>query len=186
VRAGSDAGETEGERMRQYPAARVVRGAVPRRRTAWVVLLALVLVGCVGDDEPRVPDLAVEHFDGGSVSLAQMTGEPLVVNFFASWCGPCVAEMPDLEQVHRERAGEIRMIGVNTQDARADARALVTETGVTYDLVWDDDGALFRAFGVIGMPSTFLVAPDGRIVYRHAGILTASMLAALIDDHLVG
>jgi cytochrome c biogenesis protein CcmG, thiol:disulfide interchange protein DsbE len=159
------------------------RAPGPVHLGAWLLVVATA-IACTAGDDPRVPDVTVEHFDGSSVSLADHAGEPLVINFFASWCGPCVAEMPDLEAVHRERAGAIRMIGVNTQDAPADARALVDETGVTYDLVWDPDGELFREFGVVGMPSTFLVDRDGRIVYRHAGILTAATLGALIDEHL--
>jgi cytochrome c biogenesis protein CcmG, thiol:disulfide interchange protein DsbE len=116
--------------------------------------------------------------------LADLDGEPLVVNFWASWCPPCVAEMPDFERVHQQVQGEVRFVGLNTQDNRADADRLVEQTGVTYDLALDPDGALFSDFEVVAMPSTFLVDEHGAIVHRHSGLLTETALRELIAEHL--
>lgn len=130
-----------------------------------------------------VPALEVESFDGGTVSLTDYSGRPLVVNFWASWCPPCIAEMPDLESVHRATSGEVAFVGVNTQDTPDRAAELVDETGVTYDLVRDPDGELARAFEVFGMPSTFYVDADGVIVGRHTGLLTRDALADDLHEH---
>lgn len=134
---------------------------------------------------PPVPDRRFDTFGGDELSLAELTGAPLVVNFWASWCPPCVAEMPDLERVHAELGEEVRFIGINTQDSLEQAQTLITQTGVTYDLGLDPDGALFGDFEVVAMPSTFFVAADGAIVHRHAGLLTEQQLRDLIDEHLV-
>jgi cytochrome c biogenesis protein CcmG/thiol:disulfide interchange protein DsbE len=131
-----------------------------------------------------VPDVEVEDFDGATVSLGDHTGTPLVVNFWASWCPPCIAEMPDLEAVHQLAGDRVRFLGVNTQDTPQRATELVADTGVTYDLVRDPDGELFRAFEVFGMPSTFYVAPDGTIVGRHTGLLTREALVDDLAEHL--
>lgn len=135
---------------------------------------------------PPVPERPFETFDGEELSLADLTGTPLVVNFWASWCPPCVAEMPDLERVHVDLADEVRFIGLNTQDSLQQAQALVTQTGVTYDLGLDPEGALFSDFEVVAMPTTFFVDDAGVIVHRHAGLLTEQQLRDLIDEHLVG
>jgi cytochrome c biogenesis protein CcmG, thiol:disulfide interchange protein DsbE len=163
---------------------------VRRRRllVAAAVIAALLVVACTctteGSAVPSVPDRGFETFDGASTSFAAYEGEPLVVNFWASWCPPCVAEMPDFERVHRDVREGVRFVGVNTQDAREDADRLAEQTGVTYDLALDPDGDLFRDFEVVAMPSTFFVDAQGAVVHRHAGLLTEQQLRELIDEHL--
>ena len=124
------------------------------------------------DPGQPLPDLEVAWFDGSTSALADRAGTPLVVNFWASWCAPCIDEMPDLEQVHRLADGDVVVIGVNMQDRPERAAKLVDETGVTYDLIRDPDAELSRAFGVRGLPATFYVDADGRIVHGHTGVLT--------------
>ena len=121
--------------------------------------------------------------DGGLATFADFTGKPVVVNFFASWCEPCRAEMPDFAQVHAELGDDVTFLGVSLRDSEGDARALLEETGVTYQVARDPSGSLAEAFGVVNMPSTFLLDADGRIASARAGILTAdelrSQLAAI-------
>ena len=157
------------------------------------VAIALAVAACGSGDEgsgadagPPVPDRAFETFDGAETTLADYVGEPLVVNFWASWCPPCIAEMPEFERVHQARGDEVRFIGLNTQDDLAQAQDLVVQTGVTYDLGLDPDGELFRDFEVVSMPSTFFVNESGAIVHQHAGIMDEAQLQAVIDEHLVG
>jgi chorismate synthase len=115
---------------------------------------------------------------------ANDTDKLRLINFWATWCGPCIAEMPDLERVHADRGDEVRFIGINTQDDLADAQALAEQTGVTYELGFDPDGALFSDFEVVAMPSTFFIDAAGGIVHRHAGLMTEQQLRDLIDEHL--
>lgn len=126
-----------------------------------------------------VPATPLTTFDGETVSFEDYRGTPMVVNFWASWCAPCVAEMPDLEAVHEAAGDRVAFVGINTQDTPEEASDLVEQTGVSYDLVSDPGGDLFREFGVFGMPSTFYVDADGQIVGRHTGLLTPQ---DLVDD----
>jgi len=149
----------------------------------------VVLAACSDQepDEPAgppVPDRTYETLDGDRTSLEALEGEPLVVNFFASWCPPCVAEMPDFERVHLDVRDRVRFVGLNTQDNLAAAQDLIAQTGVTYDIGLDPDGELFRDFEVIAMPSTFFVDEAGAVVHRHAGLMTEQQLRDLIDEHL--
>ena len=155
-----------------------------------LLVAALLLTSCgvlAGADEaegPRVPERSFDTFDGRQLSLPELAGDPLVVNFWASWCPPCIAEMPDLELVHADLGDQVRFVGLNTQDDLARAEELAEQTGVTYQLGIDPDGALFRDFEVVSMPSTFFVDADGVIVHRHAGLLTEPQLREIIDEHL--
>jgi cytochrome c biogenesis protein CcmG, thiol:disulfide interchange protein DsbE len=159
------------------------------RVVAALIALAWLVVACGSETAPvagpAVPDRAYELLGGGQGSLADHVGEPMVVNFFASWCPPCVAEMPDLERVHLAVQDEVRFVGLNTQDSPTAATELVELTGVSYDIGLDPDGELFREFEVIAMPSTFFIDADGAIVHRHAGLLTEAQLRELVDQHLV-
>jgi DsbE subfamily thiol:disulfide oxidoreductase len=154
--------------------------------TALLLQACTTVAGAGGDaaDGPRVPDRTMTTLDGEELSLAALAGEPLVVNLWASWCPPCVAEMPDLERVHLDLADQVRFVGINTQDDRAQAEALAARTGVTYELTLDPDGAVFRDLEAVSMPTTFLVDADGVIVHRHAGLLTEQQLRELLDEHL--
>jgi len=157
----------------------------PTLSALFAVLMLLATACADGSDAgPPVPDLAYETFDGDQASLADLAGEPAVVNFWASWCPPCVAEMPDFERVHLDVRDEVRFVGINTQDSLPEAQRLVEETGVTYDLGLDPNGELFREFGVVSMPSTFFVTDEGTVAHRHAGLLTEAQLRELIDEHL--
>ncbi len=116
---------------------------------------------------------------------AELLGAPLVVNFWATWCAPCIAEMPDLQQVSEEVAGQATFLGVNYRDPdREAARAFIAELGITYELAADPAGDFLTAVGGLGMPTTLLVDPDGTIVYRHTGLLDAEQLHGLLARYL--
>ena len=110
--------------------------------------------------------------------------QPLVINFWATWCAPCVAEMPDFQDVHEASDGRFRLIGINTQDSPALAPPFVEDLGITYDLVRDPRGEYFNATNGFGMPTTLFVSPDGDIRYRHTGPLTVDAMGELLAEHL--
>lgn len=120
----------------------------------------------------------------GTVRLADYRGAPLVVNFWATWCDPCVREMPALQAVAADLDGRVSFLGVNVRDDRRRARALARRTGVTYDLAGDRSGRLFSRVDGYGMPTTLFVDAEGTIVYRHAGPLDAAGVRALLRRHL--
>ena len=138
-----------------------------------------------GDGDGReVPDVHFRYFDGSEGSPADFAGTPTVINFWASWCAPCVVEMPAFEAVHRELQPQVAFLGLNVGDEPAAARALVERTGVTYPLATDPDSTIFQSFGGIGMPTTVLVDADGIIVTMIGSRLRAQDLRSLIAEHL--
>jgi peroxiredoxin len=159
---------------------------MPRRAAAVFLAMALALVACNcrgGDHaaDKKLTATPYELLDGGSSSLTTYAGDPVVVNFFAKWCAPCVGEMKDFETVHREYGDRVTFIGVSTQESAADAQELVSKTGVTYQIARDPDGQLALAYKAIGMPLTVLLQPDGSIAARHTGALTADALRKMLD-----
>ena len=131
-----------------------------------------------------VPDVRFRYFDGSEGTLDDFAGTPTVINFWASWCPPCIIEMPAFEAVHVELAPQVAFLGFNVGDEPGAARQLATQTGVTYPLAEDPDSGIFQAFGGFGMPTTVLVDAEGMIVHMISSRLRAQDLRALIAEHL--
>ena len=118
----------------------------------------------------------------GSISLRSPAGSITVVNIWASWCPPCRQEAPQLEQVWTRYEGRgVRFIGVDHQDTREGGLSFVREFGITYPVAFDPGGTVAARYGAVGVPTTFVIAPDGRIAYRFLGKTTAAMLATTLD-----
>jgi peroxiredoxin len=159
-----------------------------------VVALAavLALVATSGGDPStekaaanRAPAGSFTLVDGNQTSLANYRGTPLVVNFFAGWCPGCYAEMPDLEQLHQRLGDQVQFLGVALQEPLSGTRAVVAETGITYPVGRDPDGALYGDFGAVAMPTTVLIDAQGRVVQRIDGAITGDGLETLIRQRLL-
>lgn len=136
---------------------------------------------------PATPDIEFTYFDGTTATLDAYRGRPLVVNFWASWCPSCVAEMSAAFRPVQQRLGdEVAFIGFNIQDERSSALRLVDETGVLFDLAEDTFGDLYQELGGLGMPFTVFVSDKGEIIETHNGPVTERQLEALILEHLAG
>jgi cytochrome c biogenesis protein CcmG, thiol:disulfide interchange protein DsbE len=121
--------------------------------------------------------------DGGEDrALGELFGTPVVVNFFASWCVPCIDEMPAFERVHQAVGDQVTIIGMANRDAPADALATVEATGVTYPTYDDPDASALTWFGGLGMPTTVFIDAAGEVVDVNSGALTEAELRAKVAD----
>lgn len=112
------------------------------------------------------PDFTLSTLDGESVTLSALQGRPVVVNLWASWCGPCRAEMPALQRVYetyRETGLVILAVNATNQDNVTAAQAFVTENGLTFPILLDSDGGASRLYELRALPSTYFIRPDGII-----------------------
>ncbi len=107
---------------------------------------------------------------------ALVTGKPVVVNFWASWCAPCVAEHPLLVKMVKDTG--VNLVGINHKDQAANARRFLARYGNPYTAIGTDgDGRAAIEWGVYGMPETFVLDGQGRIVYKHVGPISEETLA---------
>lgn len=178
-----------------------------KTKTGWktrlglfALALALVAAACSGSDQsgsgggtnaevagPAVPVTTFETFAGETVSLASYAGSPLVVNFWASWCPSCVAEMSAAFKPVQEALGDrVTFVGMNIQDDRTLAEQLLEETGVRWVSAEDPSGELYVELGGLGMPFTVFVSPSGEVVDSHNGPLDAGQLTSRIEELLLG
>lgn len=146
---------------------------------AWVALRAMG-GGELGQDPfgRAAPGFELPMLDGtGTLALSDLRGSPVVLNFWASWCGPCKDEAPVLAAAERTwRARGVRFLGVDTTDARQAGREFERSFGIGYPSVMDETGDLSTAYGVLGFPETFFIDAKGTIVAKYVGPLDARSL----------
>jgi cytochrome c biogenesis protein CcmG/thiol:disulfide interchange protein DsbE len=138
-------------------------------------------------DAPVAPNFTLPRLDGdGELSLAAFDGKPRIINFWASWCGPCRDEAPLLQNAAREYRGRLVVLGVDYQDFTGDARKFVRKFGLTYPIVRDRDGGLLGRWGVTGAPESFFINGRDKVVAHVPGAVTKRTLAAAIRKALLG
>lgn len=186
----------------------------PHRIALAAVFLALVLAlaACGGDDEEidpgnaadapdfsaaveaAPPELAALYEDGGTLvaggreeyerRIAELEGYPVVVNKWASWCGPCRAEFPYLQEQAARRADEVAFLGINTNDSDDAAETFLRDHPVPYPSVSDPDSEIANSLGAVNFPSTIFYDAEGEVVYTHQGVYASEEeLAADIDEY---
>jgi cytochrome c biogenesis protein CcmG/thiol:disulfide interchange protein DsbE len=127
------------------------------------------------------PDFALVDLDGNAVSLADLRGRPLIVNFWASWCGPCVEEFPLLERASRTHGAHgLAVVGIVFRDNSEAARAFMQRMGAGWRALMDPGGRVAERYGIYGPPETFFINAEGVVVARQIGQLGAADL----DRHL--
>jgi cytochrome c biogenesis protein CcmG/thiol:disulfide interchange protein DsbE len=143
---------------------------------AIVAVVAIVRPGPAGGGIAKgqpVPAIHGTALDGSPIDLASLRGHPVVVNFWASWCGPCQQEMPLLAQKAQEHAGSgLEIVGVLSDDTAANGQAFEKTYGATWPSAFDGDGSIKRAYQVIGRPQSYFIDKDGILRSIQVGYLT--------------
>lgn len=146
---------------------------------------SITLTGIKGGVTPRVgepaPDFTLTSIDGTSVTLSSLRSRPVLVNFWATWCPPCRAEMPDLQAVSREyRDQGLVVLGVNLQEERAPVVRYAQTLGLTFPLLLDPGGTVATLYNVTGLPTSYFVDREGTIRGMNIGPLTPKGLRAKV------
>jgi cytochrome c biogenesis protein CcmG/thiol:disulfide interchange protein DsbE len=151
--------------------------AAPRAR--WAAIGALVIVAVVvaevasgsgsSTDGRAAPPLPAKALRPPGVDLAELRGKPALVDFFASWCGPCAEEAPTLRKLSAALDGKATVVAVDWDDAGGAARAFVRKHGWTFPVLADTSGTAGEKYGLTGLPTSFVLDPQGKIVATFRG-----------------
>lgn len=129
---------------------------------------------------PAAPDFTVYDIDGDAVSLSDFIGKPVIINFWASWCGPCKMEMPEFEEKYNELGNDIQFLMVNLTDGNRETRetaiSYIEESGYTFPVYFDTDQDAAYTYGVYSIPSTYFIGADGSAVAMAHGAIDSSVL----------
>ena len=127
------------------------------------------------------PDFAVQDWDGNEVHFADFVGKPIVVNFWAHWCGPCQMEMPEFNAAYERLGGEVTFLMVHEGAAVDDGKTKGTEGGYTFPVVFDADSSAGNMYGITAFPTTFFIDKDGNLQAYYMGAMDADLLQQGID-----
>jgi thiol-disulfide isomerase/thioredoxin len=115
------------------------------------------------------PDFTLETVDGDSITLSALRGRWVLINFWATWCAPCRDEMPYLAALAETQSDTLTVLPINMRERLDQVRMFVGELGIRLPILVDPDDATLLAYGVRGLPVSFLIAPDGTIARRIVG-----------------
>jgi cytochrome c biogenesis protein CcmG/thiol:disulfide interchange protein DsbE len=142
------------------------------------------------DQTRQAPEFELPLLGGGTLTSAELKGDPVILNVWASWCGPCREEAPVFERIWRRHKGHgLRVIGVNTQDTDEAASDFVKDYGITYPIVRDAEQSLVEDLGLVGLPQTFFIDPEWQFLDSASGQRVASrgdtvVLGAISEEDL--
>lgn len=124
----------------------------------------------------QAPVFRTVSADGAALSLEALAGRPVILNFWATWCGPCRVEMPELEALQAAAGDKIAVVGVNTGEALEDVLDWRENYGLSFPLALDPTGDITMLYAIRGQPTTFLIAPNGEIVHIYYGPVSRATL----------
>jgi peroxiredoxin len=146
----------------------------------WVIMgllltLAVAIAGCqrpAGSTEASAPapPFTLRQFNGREVSLADLRGQTVVLNFWATWCGPCRQEMPMFEEIWKSEQGKgVTFLGVGVEDDEAQLSSFMQSFNITYPAGLDRDSSIARSYNLAGMPTTLFIGPNGELIHKWQG-----------------
>jgi cytochrome c biogenesis protein CcmG/thiol:disulfide interchange protein DsbE len=169
------------------------------RRTIRIsrILSAVLLLGACGDAHrggpvrvgQAAPAYAAETLEGERSALAELRGKPVLLNVWATWCHPCRQEVPALEALHRAygpRGLQVIGVSIDQGDQEQGIREFMQEFSASYPVWLDPDGEVTTVFSTVGVPSTFLIGPEGQVLWKHVGPVKEddAELRRLIEESL--
>ena len=149
-------------------------------------LLSLCLFSCDEDVDPNeglesYTDFTMQDLNGNVLTLSDLVGSPIILNFWASWCPPCKSEMPDFQEAYSEYGSQIHFVMVSIDDTVSAAQGFISASGYSFPVYHDSYGQGASAYGITSIPQTYFINSDGYIELSYAHMISSSELQAGID-----
>lgn len=177
----------------------------PQTRDGWILLaglalaIGLVVITLSRQSSTAVPDPLIESpspgflapdfelvtLEGEMVRLSDLRGRPVVLNFWASWCGPCRIETPHFQEFSENFSDDLVVLGVNQQESAETVEAFAAEFALTYPLLLDARADVYQTYAVFGLPTTYFIDADGIIVDVIPGAATEAVLTEKVESLLL-
>ena len=157
-----------------------------KSRWVRVVLLSLFLLGMAASP-PLVggpaPVFKLEAMDGQILNLSDLKGQFVILNFWATWCVPCVKEMPEFQKAHQSLNQKVKIIGINLAESKEKINEYINDHHISFTIVLDDYGNVSQEYEVVNLPVTYFITPDGVIREKiFGGGITQKMIEAKINQ----
>ncbi len=133
-----------------------------------------------------LPDFELETLDGRKMRAADLLGKPTFINFWASWCPPCRAEMPDIQAIYERQGRDINILAINEDEPPAVVRSFVEEIGFTVPVVLDAGGELHARWNFNTLPTSIITDKDGRVCFIAPGMITRDTMDAVLEKARAG
>ncbi len=161
------------------------------RFAAWCGLALVLLAGCDKAPTPLksgqpAPPFALESLDGRQMVFPEdLRGRVVALRFWADWCPFCKGEMGAIEPIYQRRKGEgLAILAINVAQSRSVAQRFVEGLGISYDVLLDPEGEVFRAYGVVGLPTTYFIGPDGTLRAKILGESDPHTFERMVEEIL--
>ena len=158
--------------------------------TAVILILIVLFAGCKKPPEEKVevgytaPDFSVELLNGDTVKLSDYRGKAVFLNFWATWCGPCVNEMPEIQQLSEAFPDDLVVLAVNCSEMKYRVEDFINQNSYTFNIGLDEDGDIQKLYPTNGIPYTVVVDPEGIITELHLGSSTFSVFEGYVNNAL--
>jgi len=149
-----------------------------------IVLIAVVAEFVLGDTtstqpgiNAKAPDFELIDLHGNTVRLSEERGRPLILNFWATWCAPCILEMPNIQKYYEKYPGKFDVLAINADETKFKVENFVKDMGLTFEILLDPGGKIQELYQIRGYPTSFFVDAKGVIRVQHIGLLSEDQLA---------
>lgn len=161
-----------------------------RQLGIWLLVAIMLLVAGCGSaasndgvqEGAQLPDAEFTTFAGETIRVADLRGQPVVINFWATWCGPCKEELPLLQQAFEDHNRTAFQLLAITDELPSEVRTFMGEHRMTFPVLFDRNGRVSKRYHIQGIPTTFFVNKDGVVIARHLGSLDATDLEAYLNQ----